>query len=573
MAFIKFTGEEKVYYKYTDPLTPEEDARQAEASAFWHDLLIEATHDLTDHVPDEEIGVMLSGGADSTALLCALVEMGRKPKAFTMKIGTNPFVENDEQTIDIRNSHKIADYLGVEIHDVVIDDDPEETARAMHEYALLEPFNLDSQPDFCVGHLYRKMADYASKLGVTVMVNGLDPIGPIPNSSVELFEKRGSRGLISRNEMNAIIVSGLSNFDIGNQPMGFSNITRTYSGVDSVSPFVLASMMVPFKDLSFREMHRKRKKWVISRPWAEMLEGAKLAPNIRPMQTGDSGGTEMFKRVIPSSKYAARMLGLDETLPLNRTVNPKERIPAEVPSLGRYVSFLRKAQASSIEKQERIESDSATPNGKHIGAWPVFWAIGNGTPIAPYLRTSDPMNPDGSLILDTDSAEAEEDNLFAADVMESVNLIEDYNSAGETVMLDSKDPRTGPFGGRLAHGYELCDPRSRAGLYTVALTPNVEDRQFDVNSSSTWALGIQSLWSSLIPYVDSEPDYMSDALFKWLQKAIDHYNVHSTLIEETERLSDRISEIESGIASETKAYDLPWVITDYAARVGKRDSW
>lgn len=569
MAFIRFTGEEKVYYdSFTAPLTPEEDARQKAASDFWHDLLIEALHDLTDHVPDSELGLMLSGGGDSTAILGALLEMGRRPSVYNMHIPKNPFVPEGGLTKDQRIAQKFAEHYELPFHRVVIDDDPENMAKKMHQYAFDEPEHIDTQPDFCVAYLYEKVAEEAKRQGVTLILNGLADTGPtIPNS--EIFNKRGSKGHISRSEISAFLVKGLAGIADKNQPMAFTRLIRKHVGIETVSPIIYASLLVPFLGLSFRELNRKREKWAMGRPWASYFEEAGILPFVNPMQTGDSGGTEMFKRCIASSQFAADVIGGDlQPLPLDRPLDHKEQIPAEAPSLGRFLNALKRQREEQLfadVEEEEIAHKSV--NGKRVGDWPAFWAIAHGTSIeGSGFKTRFPMHSDGSLILDSDD---DEGNLFE-DFGITSQEPNQHNDCAELVYIDPDDPRTDAFGNRLAEGYGISDPRARAGLYTVALTPNPEDRLFVPEASSLWAVSLQGLWNEMAPHVDTEPDYHGQTIWKWLNKAIDYYNERSTLIEETERLSDRINAIESKLDTDDAAYDLPWIITDYAERVGKR---
>lgn len=541
---------------FSQPLTPEEDARQKVATDRFHDLVIEVLQDIVEDVSDEQLGLMVSGGVDSTALACALIEIGRKPTLFTYYIEVNPFGNHGGR--DMKMARRFAEHYNLELVEVPIKDDPDYVAREFE--AIGKHLEIETHPDFTVGYLYREITRAAKNRGITLLMNGLDPSGPSITEGEEI-DKRGMYGKMSVEESNALMVSALSSSSAIGQAYAFSRFAKEI-GVEMVSPYLYVGMLLPLRDLSFREQNRPRSKWSVSRPWEKYLDEANVLPIPSSMQKGSSGGSEFFKRVIPSSPYAAKLLGLQE-ISLDRPVDAKEAIPSSAPSALKLSGFLR----SRREQESGIVGKYGNiANGAAVGQWPVFRAITMGEPLPEKYKSAYPMTEDGSY------TPPETDSFGIFGTLEADDETVGVSAAGNEFRTDSSDPRTDHMGRPLHTGFGASCPRARAGLYSVSLAPNVEDRVFDLYASDAWPLRLQLGLNIMDDYVEELGGIHEKITEKWQLKAIDEYNSVSTLIEETRKLWPQIQKVEDALDEDPRIHELPWVISEYADRVGKSAS-
>lgn len=532
------------------PLTEEESAMKLERAMLSRELHLEVIGKACEGFSNDEIGVMISGGVDSTCITASLLALGYKPKTFTMRIADNRNEKaKDGISRDVLVSRELADKWGLELVEVMVEDDKQDFAESALSMAYDYTF-LTSQPDFEVGYLYRQTFKVAQTHGIKLLFNGLDP-GLYPHHN-EAMLKRGFYGKAELPELNAILVDGYDSTSI-EQITAFSQMAWKEFGINAVSPLMYIGPMLPYLNTPFRVINHPEMKSVTTLGFRQELGETKIYPS--SMQKGNSGADLMFERLGKNNEFMAEIMG----------VSPSET------SSTKYINYIRKERNSAMEEDGIDAGDSTrrfgnVSNGK-MWLWPMFLANVYGESLEPFInghlryKVPYPINPDGSPKLDVQEIESAKTSMFDLfDIEETPTRA--VNARGEECHGDPKDERTDCFGRFLNEGWSASCPRARAGLCTISKTP-VEDRGFEVEACAFTALNVQAWLNRSELTIELLGGTVNARLLQsWRKKVVDHYKEIETLRSETERLKDAIEEQERDLKSDPKLHAMPWIF-DY----------
>lgn len=271
------------------PLSPEEDALQAERGTAFRQLLKEITGDMLGVT--ENPGLLLSGGADSTAVLVALLDNGVKPTCVTYQV--RGFLSSDG-----KKAQKLAAHFGLPFHVVDLPDDPDTVARTI--YDMLETnqdINPYRRPDVEVTYIMQTMLRYCASIGLKSVYTGFGDMNLHILGREPEIEGR-TRGMSDR-EITIRQVYNSEDHQIG-------PITRIAAdlGISFCAPITVAAATFPYDGLEWRVMNLPSKKWITVRAYDDMMKDADVHVQPSPMQNGNTGSREYFDESARDSELA-----------------------------------------------------------------------------------------------------------------------------------------------------------------------------------------------------------------------------------------------------------------------------
>ena len=282
------------------PLTEAESAEQLAASLQMRQDFTFAVKSFLDDIPKKDrgkIGILLSGGVDSTTLLWVLMEQGLRPHVYTYTTSSTEGISMDHKKAQI-----LADHYNLPINVVNMPSDPDYIAQTI-EKIFTE--NLDflrkTRPDKEVPFLVHEMALAAAKDGVKYLFSGIGE-GNIHRLSRSV-EIRGRRGAVSNTEVAQAQVS----YDVRQATGLAADLSRL--GIRFCLPHFVSNQMGAFANLDWRQLNLPRKKESTLRAYTEEMEFSGINPQVSPMQSGDSGARAYFEEAITNSHHVQKFLG------------------------------------------------------------------------------------------------------------------------------------------------------------------------------------------------------------------------------------------------------------------------
>lgn len=278
----------------TSPLTLEEDERQRIAGKRFRKILTKVTSNLLEVT--EHPAIFLSGGADSTTTLLAMIELGARPVCIT-------YSTDGRVSSDAKKARKLAEYYGLSFHIVQMPSDPDEVARGIDQM-LDKHKEIDptKRPNIEVLYFFQEMFRIASTLGIKSVFSG------IGDGSIHLVGRSGEiagrlRGLSS----TEVIAQQVWNLE--DEQVGPLTAIAAEFGINFCLPITITTAMLPYAGLTWREMNIPRKKHITIRAFQKELDEIGLIVQPKPMQTGDSGARDYFDNAITQSEYARNRAG------------------------------------------------------------------------------------------------------------------------------------------------------------------------------------------------------------------------------------------------------------------------
>lgn len=284
-------------------LTPEEDALQQERSEHFKKLLHDICGDFAREAQkrDENVGLMLSGGVDSTVILWTLLNLGIKPYIYTFRLPNKPSPSADEA-----KAEAMAKHYGLPYRLVRITDDPNEMANKILDAERIcseGGFNMFSRADFEVLPIMRDMMHQAiTQDDVRLMFSGIGE-----GRLYFLGRKLEIRGRSDQYTTSAMNIENLYFMDV--QQNRALTLLAEAEGVSLCLANAIAANTIPYLDVPWKVINTPRKKEITLRAYKTEEKLGPVAPAVMPMQCGSSGAREYFDDMIPRSTVAQAVVG------------------------------------------------------------------------------------------------------------------------------------------------------------------------------------------------------------------------------------------------------------------------
>lgn len=288
-------------------LTPEEDALQAERGEYYKKLMHEVCKNFVDAANEsgDKVGILLSGGVDSTVILWTLINLGVKPYVYTFRLPNKSTPSADEA-----KAEALAKHYGLPFRLAKMPDDPDElTNMVLENNRVCEEgdFNMHSRADFEVLAIMRQMVREAvTKDDVRLLFSGTGE-GPLYFLGRK-DEIRGRKGGFSINAMNTENLYFLD----AHQNRALSLLAAEEGASICLANAIVANMM-PYIDVPWHVLNTPRKKEITLRAYKSEEKLGPVRPAVMPLQCGSSGAREYYDDMIPRSSVAQSVVGRDLT--------------------------------------------------------------------------------------------------------------------------------------------------------------------------------------------------------------------------------------------------------------------
>lgn len=285
-------------------LTSSEKDLQNRRGAWYKKIMMNATKDFIDGIPEKDrdkVGILLSGGVDSTTVLWGLLEYGIRPHVYTFHLPTNTALSTDA-----KKAKHFAETYDLPFHLVEMTSDPDELAQRILE--LNDNFPLmDDRPDFEVIPIFTQILLEARNDGMLNMFSGIED-GNIHMLGRKLEVRARGEGGIPTSEADARRI-----FFISDDQVRILMESAHDMGMKLCLPLAMACSMQPYHNVPWHVMNTPRKKEIIMRQWEmeEKLSGTKVV--VSSLQNGDAGGRAYYDGLLPKSKFATDLVGRDIT--------------------------------------------------------------------------------------------------------------------------------------------------------------------------------------------------------------------------------------------------------------------
>lgn len=294
-------------------LTSDDLDLQRRRGMYFRKLIRESCSDFVDAIPrnarNSEVGIMLSGGFDSTSILWSLLELGVKPRVYTFSI--------DGLGVDAQKAIQLADHYGLKYEVVHLKKDPElVVADLIHVHEVGEG-KMTSRPDHEVLAMFLQIGRHAKNDGVKYIFSG------IGDNAIHLHgrksEVRCRSGFTSTHETNLRRAEAAGD----QQSIVLTQLFHDDLGMYLCLPLFGPTIAQPYHDVSWHVMNNPGMKRISIRAFEaeERACGVKIVP--KPMQTGDAGSREYFDKLVPQSIKAQSLVGkhMNTALPLYNALN------------------------------------------------------------------------------------------------------------------------------------------------------------------------------------------------------------------------------------------------------------
>lgn len=486
------TKQDAIIRTPTSPLTPEEDERQHVAGKSFRKLLTKVVSDLTEVTKNDKSAIFLSGGADSASILLILAELGVKPECITYSI-------DGKMSGDAKKAQKLAAFYDLPFHIVQMPMDPDTVTRGIDEMLLKYPaIDMGRRPNIEVLFIMQEMFRFAALIGAKSVYSGIgDADVHLTGRSHEIAGR--TRGLDPL-EATALQVWAMEDDQIG--PL---SAIASDNGISLCAPITIATSMLPYIGLSWREMNIPRKKIVTLRAFKKELDEIDILIQPKPLQNGDSGAREYFDDSVAQSPYADERSG--------RTVDSAQM----------YYNSIARSRGMA---KERGATD------KRHNVWETWRK--NVLNIAPTQKDYSPRYKIGS------DGVAELPKCSSHGSSESTGLFDDVldSADAEGLVLDESgkpDTRSDCFGIPFYTGEALTNcPRAQAGLcgtHHPEIPVVVEACQFFERWAEAAPISLDELAAAC---ADKK---VRKVYLKWIEKARNH----------AEKITENAREIPHGI--------------------------
>lgn len=277
-------------------LTPDEVDLQVERGELYRSLLRRYTESMLKDVAEDEVGIALSGGADSVTLLWTLLELGIRPHVLTFDYPTNTGTSAD--TVRVR---RCVEYYRLPYTVAMMTEDPDELARSIAQISDTQLDRLVTRPDFEVAALFETMLQHAASAGITSLFTGM------MDGAIHLlgrdYEIRGRGGELGVNECNLRRIQSIPT----DQHVALTDMASK-RGIELCGPHLPVAALHPYMDVPWHVMNHPRKKAITIEPWSSEEQRIGFKINVASMQTGDSGTREYFDGMLSRSGYAASLV-------------------------------------------------------------------------------------------------------------------------------------------------------------------------------------------------------------------------------------------------------------------------
>lgn len=284
-------------------LTPEEDALQLERGKHYKSILHQVCGDFARAAEEkgENVGIMLSGGVDSTVILWTLINLGVKPYVYTFRLPNKSTPSADEA-----KAEAMAKHYELPFRLIRMTNDPDELTRKIIEADRIcreGGFEMRSRADFESLTIMREMMREAiAQDDVRLMFSGIGE-GPL----YFLGRKKEIRGRYGDYTTTAMNMENLYFVDV-QQNRAFTLLAEV-DGVTLCLANAIAASTMPYIDVPWHVINTPRKKEITLRAYKSEEKLGPIAPAVMPMQCGSSGAREYFDSMIPRSAVAQATVG------------------------------------------------------------------------------------------------------------------------------------------------------------------------------------------------------------------------------------------------------------------------
>lgn len=534
-------------------LTEEETALQLEKSREMRKHFEDFCEDVGERFNNDEIGLMISGGIDSTITLFSMLSRGIRPRLYTFSV--KGFPDNS----DVRRVRHIGDHFDLPVNVVEMPDDDELPAE-FARWELNEDWRLHSRPDIEVGFCYDQLALAAKNDGIKAFFCGLDPVN-LFTQYLLARERRARVGEITGIENDAWRVNDQTSTPKLDQYLAFgSNIYKRH-GIFLINPHYFVTYTGVFDGLPWHICSRPRDRAIGTAAFAEEYADLKQNAVGVSMLKGDTGGRDYFEEHIPKSKFAQdfmRLRAQDDPSVLTEGFSATQFYN----QLKKEREELQEAEIEADEDDETTESDESVQEASDDapvidlgltpaearGLWDFFGSHQPGGQPVPD-GYEHPWNIVDGKVDDSWMDEEDEDedeevetaSLFSS-VLDSSDEDEDDDDLDEmSPDIDLTDKRIDCWGRPIREVPVTSDcPRARAGLCGHADSPGFDAQVcgFSVSRIEAMILGAQSITEQCF---DNDPA-LTEVVQKWVSKCRDLLVQKVKIGEEEERLHDKLME-------------------------------
>lgn len=187
-----------------------------------------------------DVGLLLSGGVDSSLVLFSLLELGVKPNCYT-------FVVDGYESKDVETSVKMANHFGLNLEIIKI---PNTIEKLMYDTVnIVRRFKTGRQITIqCMHPLIHTIPKVKEK----VLFNGLNADGLYGASRTCAVQGKDNQERFNELRWEYMFGKDLSDFYIKDYIESF--------GIKSIDPYRAEEIIKFFKPMSWRDMHSPREK-------------------------------------------------------------------------------------------------------------------------------------------------------------------------------------------------------------------------------------------------------------------------------------------------------------------------
>jgi asparagine synthetase B (glutamine-hydrolysing) len=227
-------------------------------------------------IPDEEVALLLSGGIDSNSLMFALLEAGKKVKAYT-------FVLEDKMSRDYIHAEKNAYKFGVEFNFIDLPTNQETLMADIHNLVYM---GARTKTDFECGwpmiYAYQQIKE-------KTIVSGMGADGHF------CLTKKGMIHYRDKMDEFRSIQFSKPNYC---QKQIHNWLCNAYQK-NFVTPYTVQEMQEYFKGKTWDELNRPHQKQTILDAFPEQFKAIKVFKH-QNLQLGDSGISDLFYELVGS---------------------------------------------------------------------------------------------------------------------------------------------------------------------------------------------------------------------------------------------------------------------------------
>lgn len=282
-------------------LTSAEKSLQERRGRYYRNLLRDAVDDFLVGVNPDKVGIMLSGGVDSSIILWTLLEKGIRPYVYTFHLSST-----EGLSTDALKAKTLAEKYHLPFRAIEMPTDPDELAKIIKDLDDRYP-QIETRPDFEVVPIFQEIMRAAiERDGVYDMFSG------IGDSAIHLLgrkmEIRGRYGMMGISEANARRMLHID----GDQTVVLISVANDL-GVRLCLPLQVLAVMQPYYNVPWHVMNTPRLKQITIGQFAQEEEASGVKIVVAPLQNGDSGGRAYFDSMITQSEFARDFVGRDVT--------------------------------------------------------------------------------------------------------------------------------------------------------------------------------------------------------------------------------------------------------------------